>query len=285
MSPYGYQGNFWIGFDDAESLRHKVKTLIKGRGMKGAMFWSLDLDDFTGSHCGQGKYPLVNAVKEELDGPKPIVQIILKSKHIKTKTTSLKTTTTTKTIATTKDINMMKKTRCFAKGVWNGNPSMDQWCDRNCVPGGICSPQFCSCDQVVISTTITMKPTTTTTPTTTTPTTTTPTTTTPTTAKPITATTTEKSTSKTEIGKKTNKCFGINIWYGNRDMDEWCEKNCFEDSCEQSKYCSCDQHWKPNTLCRAVGLWSENEAISKWCNNTCAVGYCPEVFCSCENNY
>ena len=46
MAPYGYQGNFWIGYDDAESMRYKVKMLIKGRGLKGAMFWALDLDDY-----------------------------------------------------------------------------------------------------------------------------------------------------------------------------------------------------------------------------------------------
>lgn len=30
FSPYGYQGNFWVGFDDASSVRYKVKTLVKG---------------------------------------------------------------------------------------------------------------------------------------------------------------------------------------------------------------------------------------------------------------
>lgn len=27
------------------------------------MFWALDLDDFGGQFCGQGKYPLINAAK------------------------------------------------------------------------------------------------------------------------------------------------------------------------------------------------------------------------------
>jgi chitinase len=30
------------------------------------MVWALDLDDFSGS-CGEGKYPLLNAIKDELD--------------------------------------------------------------------------------------------------------------------------------------------------------------------------------------------------------------------------
>ena len=30
------------------------------------MVWTYDLDDFSGEACGQGKYPLINAVKEVL---------------------------------------------------------------------------------------------------------------------------------------------------------------------------------------------------------------------------
>ena len=29
----------------------------------GIMFWALDLDDFNGQFCGQGKYPLINKAK------------------------------------------------------------------------------------------------------------------------------------------------------------------------------------------------------------------------------
>ena len=31
------------------------------------MFWSLDFDDFDGKFCGQGKYPLISAVKSYLN--------------------------------------------------------------------------------------------------------------------------------------------------------------------------------------------------------------------------
>lgn len=30
------------------------------------MVWSLDLDDFSGTFCGQGKYPLINTIKTGL---------------------------------------------------------------------------------------------------------------------------------------------------------------------------------------------------------------------------
>ena len=54
-APYGYAGNQWVGYDDRDSLLFKVNTLIKGKNLLGAMFWALDLDDFKGTFCGQGK--------------------------------------------------------------------------------------------------------------------------------------------------------------------------------------------------------------------------------------
>ena len=30
QAPYGYKGNAWVGFDDQDSLIHKVKTQVKG---------------------------------------------------------------------------------------------------------------------------------------------------------------------------------------------------------------------------------------------------------------
>jgi chitinase len=42
---------------------------LKEQGFGGIMVWSIDMDDFSG-RCGGGKYPLLNALNNELDGYK-----------------------------------------------------------------------------------------------------------------------------------------------------------------------------------------------------------------------
>ncbi|XP_006834178.1 PREDICTED: chitotriosidase-1 [Chrysochloris asiatica] len=68
MVPYSVQGNQWVGFDDVESFKTKV-TYLKQKGLGGAMVWTLDLDDFGGSFCNQGGYPLIQTLRRELSLP------------------------------------------------------------------------------------------------------------------------------------------------------------------------------------------------------------------------
>ncbi|XP_004699248.1 chitinase-3-like protein 2 [Echinops telfairi] len=63
--PYAVKGNQWVGYDDVQSVETKVQFL-KNSKLGGAMIWSIDMDDFTGKGCGQGYYPLVQAVKKSL---------------------------------------------------------------------------------------------------------------------------------------------------------------------------------------------------------------------------
>jgi chitinase len=37
----------------------------------GAMFWALDLDDFHGDKCDEGKFPLINTAKDVVNGKNP----------------------------------------------------------------------------------------------------------------------------------------------------------------------------------------------------------------------
>ncbi|XP_053560676.1 acidic mammalian chitinase-like [Bombina bombina] len=65
--PYACKDNEWVGFDNKQSYECKVKFL-KDSGFGGAMVWAMDLDDFLGTSCNEGKYPLINHLKSLLEG-------------------------------------------------------------------------------------------------------------------------------------------------------------------------------------------------------------------------
>jgi hypothetical protein len=58
---------------------------IKANNLGGAFLWSIDLDDFLGTHCNQGAFPLMRAIKNELtnkikpDSKKNLIRLLLKS--------------------------------------------------------------------------------------------------------------------------------------------------------------------------------------------------------------
>ncbi|GCC29498.1 hypothetical protein chiPu_0007940 [Chiloscyllium punctatum] len=65
MVPYAVKGNEWLGYDDQKSFKTKAQW-VKDNKFGGAMLWALDLDDYDGTHCKQGVYPLTNTLKSVL---------------------------------------------------------------------------------------------------------------------------------------------------------------------------------------------------------------------------
>ncbi|CAC5417123.1 E3.2.1.14 [Mytilus coruscus] len=135
MVPYVVKGSQWIGYEDVDSIRTKVKY-IKQHGFGGTMIWALDLDDFHGN-CGQGKFPLINAINDELKrsgGPviqpvqqyTPLVNSQTTTQHVTKTSTTLKpkVINTTKGVHSTRQLGVPTTFSC--KGVRDGfypNPS------------------------------------------------------------------------------------------------------------------------------------------------------------------
>ena len=55
----------WVGFDDVRSIDIKVKYLMD-KGLGGAMFFSLDNDDYL-EICFQEQFPLLKAINHHLN--------------------------------------------------------------------------------------------------------------------------------------------------------------------------------------------------------------------------
>ncbi|XP_068144040.1 acidic mammalian chitinase [Drosophila tropicalis] len=62
-SPYAFQGDQWIGYDNPASIELKMQ-LVESRNLGGAMMWSIETDDFRGL-CGES-YPLLKAMNRAM---------------------------------------------------------------------------------------------------------------------------------------------------------------------------------------------------------------------------
>ena len=65
-APYASENNQWVGYETPSSIRHKMTSLINRYDLRGFGFWGLDYDDFTGSFCNLGKYPLLSIAFEAM---------------------------------------------------------------------------------------------------------------------------------------------------------------------------------------------------------------------------
>lgn len=62
--PYAFKNKEWVGYDNIQSFQKKAQWL-KENNFGGAMIWTLDMDDFTGTFCNQHneKFPLTTVLK------------------------------------------------------------------------------------------------------------------------------------------------------------------------------------------------------------------------------
>ena len=69
--PYAYGDGDWVGYDNQRSIGVKV-NMARSYGLAGIMWWAVDIDDFDGSFCNQGKYPLMTYAKNVLLSDDPV---------------------------------------------------------------------------------------------------------------------------------------------------------------------------------------------------------------------
>ncbi|ELU07697.1 hypothetical protein CAPTEDRAFT_96206, partial [Capitella teleta] len=65
QAAYAHHGDQWVSYDTPRIVANKADFII-AMGLAGAMFWDVTLDDFH-NICGDGPYPIINAVKQTLE--------------------------------------------------------------------------------------------------------------------------------------------------------------------------------------------------------------------------
>ncbi|CAL8367373.1 unnamed protein product [Lota lota] len=98
MVPYATKGNEWVGFDNKQSIGLKVEYL-KANQFAGAFIWALDLDDFSGQFCNQGKYPLISHLRALLNSEPQVTSSTPAVSVTPSTTTAIGITSTTTTAA------------------------------------------------------------------------------------------------------------------------------------------------------------------------------------------
>ncbi|XP_059184403.1 chitinase, acidic.1 [Centropristis striata] len=66
--PYSHFGSSWVGYDNMRSYSSKVQWMT-ANNLGGAHVWTLDMDDFSGSFCSAGAYPLINHLRMSMGFP------------------------------------------------------------------------------------------------------------------------------------------------------------------------------------------------------------------------
>ena len=64
LAPYAYNGPYWVGYDDVDSIRIKSQW-INSMELGGSMVWSIEADDWRGDYGV--RYPLVSEIKRVMN--------------------------------------------------------------------------------------------------------------------------------------------------------------------------------------------------------------------------
>lgn len=263
-APYGTDGRDFIGYDDEESIVHKVNNVMIAKGLRGFMFWALDLDDFHGN-CGGIKYPLITAAKNAAMG-------------IYQSTPRCSAITTSKCVPPTTVAPAVGKNGCRLNknGPWRNRLDIDAWCKNslNCPNADYCGESYpgctscmCICEDLSATTTTTVATTTTKDSTTTT-----------------TATTTTTSTT-TESPITESECTPTKRYENSKVYIKFCARNC--DLCNTlhwlSNYCNCNEKVEVSTTTTTTTTTTadktkicsaRNKKYNYYCQKTCSKDRC-----------
>ncbi|KAK0041722.1 chitinase-3-like protein 1 [Biomphalaria pfeifferi] len=91
---YLVNGRDWITYDDPEVIKNKTDWAVR-IGVAGIMLWSLDQDDFNGTMCQQGTFPLLSQIISSTEGNRTTLPTTTTTTTTKATTTTTKATTTT----------------------------------------------------------------------------------------------------------------------------------------------------------------------------------------------
>ena len=67
--PYASIDDLWVSYEDVASIRYKVTKLVRKLHLNGISFWALDFDDFSGTNCNEGRYPLLSEAVKVMNTP------------------------------------------------------------------------------------------------------------------------------------------------------------------------------------------------------------------------
>ncbi|GFO24364.1 Chea signal transduction histidine kinase [Plakobranchus ocellatus] len=129
--PFAYGGDQWAGFENKRSVTLKAKNIVK-RDLGGAFVWSVEMGDFDG-YCGQGPYPLLQAINDvfkhgnpseaasktiqDFSKPKRVEQIQRKDTSVTRKISQRKTEqTVTKSSHKKRKVRVSRPNRTTRKG-------------------------------------------------------------------------------------------------------------------------------------------------------------------------